>query len=119
MQAAAVSTPMSMVASNTEARQHKLTQAAHEFEAQMMKELLKPLQEMGELGGEDGGLDGGAGAEGALGEFAQEALGQALSRSGGFGIADRLLHTLSASGKTAGNGNAQAHVEGNKAIRGH
>jgi Rod binding domain-containing protein len=35
------------------------------------------------------------GSGGALGEFASEALGQALSERGGFGIADRIVKELS------------------------
>ncbi len=75
-------------------REHRLIHAAHEFEGQMLKELLKPLTASDGLTGEES--DGGAG--GVLGEFASEALGQALSRQGGFGIADRILGELSRSG---------------------
>jgi Rod binding domain-containing protein len=66
----------------------RLVRAAHEFEAQMMKELLRPLTQP-----DEGGSD--TGSEGALSEFAGEALGQSLSRAGGFGMADRILATLS------------------------
>jgi Rod binding domain-containing protein len=61
----------------------------------MMKELLKPLNDSDPLTGGDGS---GAGSSGALGDFASEALGQALSRQGGFGIADSIVHHLSRSG---------------------
>jgi Rod binding domain-containing protein len=74
----------------------RLVKAAHEFEAQMMEELLKPMTASDSLMGGDG--DGDAGSVGALGEFATEALGQALSRAGGFGIADRIVHELSGHG---------------------
>ena len=76
----------------------RLVWAAHEFEGQMMKELLKPLTSNGLLTGASDDPDAGMGAGGALGEFASEALGQALSLRGGFGVADRIIHTLSASG---------------------
>ena len=57
-----------------------------------MKELLKPMTGGDALTGtEDGDSDSGAGSEGALGEFASEALGQALSQRGGFGIADKIV----------------------------
>lgn len=71
----------------------RLREAAHEFEAQMMKELLEPLTlENGPTGAEDGG---GLGSAGALGEFASEALGRALSeQGGGLGIADRIMQSL-------------------------
>jgi Rod binding domain-containing protein len=69
----------------------RLVQAAHEFEAQMMKELLKPLSESTSLIGE--GEEGSS--MDALGTFASEALGNALSQQGGLGIADSILHHFS------------------------
>ena len=81
----------------------RLVRAAHEFEAQMMKELLRPLAQHDEDGY-------GTGSGGALSEFAGEALGQSLSRAGGFGIGNRILASLSRtetncnSGSVAGNG---------------
>jgi Rod binding domain-containing protein len=73
----------------------RLVRAAHEFEAQMMKELLKPLTSDSGLMGDE---DGGAGSSGALGEFAGEALGRALSERGGLGIATSIVHELSRPG---------------------
>ncbi len=75
------------------APQPRLVHAAHEFEAQLMKELLQPLEEGDGLTGEDS--DDSQGSNGALGEFATETLGQALSEQGGLGIADDLVRTLS------------------------
>ncbi len=63
----------------------------------MMKELLKQLSADSTLTGEDGG----DGSNGALGEFASEALGRALSAGGGFGIARRIVHDLSRSGNSS------------------
>ena len=77
----------------------RLVRAAHEFEAQLMKELLQPLTESGSLIGDDEG-DGRGGA-GTLGEFASESLAGALSASGGFGIADRILGEVSHSGNSS------------------
>jgi Rod binding domain-containing protein len=75
--------------------QPRLVKAAHEFEGQMMKELLKPMTAKDAmLGGSD---DSDAGSGGALGEFASEALGRALSDGGGFGIANQIVRDLSAS----------------------
>lgn len=66
----------------------QLVRAAHEFEAQLMKELIRPMTRSDE--------DGDAiGSGRALSEFAGEALGQALSRAGGFGIANRVVASLS------------------------
>jgi len=73
----------------------RLVASAHEFEAQMMKELLAPLSSTGT--GDD---DGDPGSGGALASYSTEALGRALSASGGFGMADRILHSISHSGTT-------------------
>ena len=75
----------------------RLVQAAHEFEAQLMKELLKPMTNDISLDGED--ADPGSG--GPLADFATEALGQALSRQGGLGIAGNILQSLSLNEKNA------------------
>ncbi len=77
----------------------RLVRAAHEFEAQLMKELLRPMTESGSLTGDDDG-DGRGGA-GTLGEFASESLAGALSASGGFGIANRILGEISRSGNSS------------------
>jgi hypothetical protein len=74
----------------------RLVRAAHEFEAQMMKELLKPLTEGDGLTG--GEADSDSGSAGALGGFASEALGMAVSEHGGLGVARSILHSLSHSG---------------------
>ena len=80
--------------------QPRLVRAAHEFEAQMMKELMKPM-----TGG------------GALGEFASEALGRALSEHGGFGIASSIVKDLSHSGNGSGNGQVTGNQHENTVIK--
>ena len=84
----------------------KLVNAAHEFEASMMKELLQPLQhdslfsEAGEASGAD---DDGEGSAGALMSFGSEAMAKALSEQGGFGIATSILkHFHDTASKPAG-----------------
>ena len=84
-------------AANEETRQVPATvsprviSAAHEFEAQMMKELLKPLTDgEGSIGDDDQVLGSGN----ALGEFASETLGRAISDKGGLGIAGRIVQNL-------------------------
>ncbi len=78
---------------------HRLVSAAHEFEGQMLKELLKPMTAGDGLTGSDGGSAGDSGGDtGILGEFASEALGKALSEQGGFGIANRIVGQLSHTG---------------------
>lgn len=91
----------------------RLVQAAHEFEGQMMKELLKPLTSGSELGSEDEEQ----GANGTLGEFASEALGEALSRHGGFGIADRIVKELSHSGNGRDPGKVTRNPLGDTVMR--
>ena len=76
----------------------RLVRAAHEFEGQMMKELLKPMTNGDALTGTDADEDAGAGSGGALGEFASEALGESLSERGGLGIANRIIEELSHTG---------------------
>jgi Rod binding domain-containing protein len=75
--------------------QPRLVQAAHEFEAQLMKELLKPMTSGASVDGDDS--DSGSG--GAIADFATDALGQALSKQGGLGIATNILHHLSQNDK--------------------
>ena len=73
------------------AMESRLTSAAHQFEAMMMKELLTPLSRtsLEDSDGEQTGI---------LGDFAAESLAGALSAQGGLGIADRIVNTLSHSG---------------------
>jgi Rod binding domain-containing protein len=89
--------------------QPRLVKAAHEFEAQMMKELIKPLNKGNSLTGTNDDGDDDSGSGGALGEFASEALGRALSEGGGFGIASSIIKQLSPSG----NQNGEVAVTGN------
>ena len=60
------------------------------------------MMEKGALGGE--GEDSVAGSGGALGEFASEALGRALSEQGGFGLSKQIVRDLSHSGNKSANG---------------
>jgi Rod binding domain-containing protein len=97
MQAAAITTA-TQGSENPTTPQPRLVRAAHEFEAQMMKELMKPMTSSNSLTGEDD--DSGSGS--ALGEYASEALGRALSEQGGFGIANRIVKDLSHTGNQKG-----------------
>ncbi len=88
----------------------KLVRAAHEFEGQMMQQLLKPMMSSSDpLTGDE--EESGSG--GTLGEFATEALGQALSQQGGLGIANEIIKELSHTGTAAGNGNHLGKVTRN------
>ena len=95
--------------------QPRLVRAAHEFEAQMMKELLKPMTAGSSLGGDD--EDSSSGSGGALGEFATEALGRALSEQGGLGIANRILQDVSHSGNRHETGTVTGNLHGNTQMR--
>jgi Rod binding domain-containing protein len=68
----------------------RLKPAAHEFEASLMQELLKPLQHDPLF---DSGTDAESaeGSDNALISFGSEALAKAISDRGGFGIADKIL----------------------------
>lgn len=101
---------------NVASPQPRLVRAAHEFESQMLKELLKPMTGKDALTGEDDRAGGDAGANGALGEFASEALGRALSQNGGFGIANRIVHDLSHSGTQPKNGKVTGIQHNNTVI---
>jgi Rod binding domain-containing protein len=93
----------------TAAAAPRLVRSAHEFEGQIMKELLEPLlAREGESGEDD---DSGAGS--TLSEFGAEALGRGLSQRGGFGIADRIIHDLSHSGKHAHGGKVTGNLHNN------
>jgi Rod binding domain-containing protein len=70
--------------------------AAHEFEAQMMKEIMKPMTSASNsLTGDEDDSDSSSGSGGALGQFASEALARALSDHGGLGIANQIVCELS------------------------
>lgn len=81
---------------NADSKNPKLERSAHEFEASLMAELLKPLEEGDGLTGEES--ENAAGSGGALAGFASESLARAISERGGFGIADRILRQLEPSG---------------------
>lgn len=70
----------------------KLESAAHEFEANLMKEFLKPLED-DSLFADDksGSLDDEQGSAGALMSFGARAMAKAISEQGGLGIATKIL----------------------------
>ena len=84
----------------------RLVHAAHEFEAQMMKELLEPMARTSQSLDLSDSDDNSANA---LGSFATEALGRSLSDHGGLGIADRILKDIAHPGTTSQSGAAPGH----------
>lgn len=73
----------------------RILKASREFEAQMVKELLRPLTAYTVPG--TGDEEQATGSTSVLGDFASEALARAMSDRGGFGIAARIAHELSRS----------------------
>jgi flagellar protein FlgJ len=70
-------------------RQAKLVDAAQQFEATMMQELLKPMQHGqdswgGDVKDEDATFD-------TLSSFGSETMAKAISKGGGFGIARKVV----------------------------
>ena len=72
-----------------ERKQAKLVDAAEQFEATMLQELLKPMQH-GQAGweGEETNEDT---ASDTIGSFGTEAIAKAISKGGGFGIAKQIV----------------------------
>jgi Rod binding domain-containing protein len=97
--------------------QPRLVRAAHEFEAQMMKELLKPMSSGNGLDGEDDDSSSGSGS--ALAEFASDALGRALSEQGGFGIATSIVRQLSPASTKEATTQVTGNMHGNTVIKSH
>lgn len=70
-------------------RRAKLVDAAEQFEATMLQELLKPMQHgQNSWGGEEKSDDS---ASDTISSFATEAVAKAISKGGGFGIAKQLV----------------------------
>jgi len=114
MQAAAIATA-AQGNGNMITPQPRLVKAAYEFEAQMMKELMKPMTGSNSLTGEED--DSGSGS--ALGEFASEAMGRALSEHGGFGVARSIVRELSHAGNQKGTVPVTGNLHRNTVISGH
>jgi Rod binding domain-containing protein len=83
----------------------------------MMQQLLKPLTNGDALTGTDGEDDSDAGSGGALGEFASEALGQALSERGGLGIAKQIIRELSQAGNQHKSGKVTTNLHRGNGMR--
>jgi len=70
-------------------KQAKLVDAAQQFEATMLQELLKPMQHgQDSWGGEE---KGGDSASDTISSFGTEAIAKAISKGGGFGIAKQIV----------------------------
>lgn len=70
----------------------KLTDAAQQFEAMMLQELLKPMRTgQSSWGGEEKSDDSG---EDTMSSFGTEAVAKAISKGGGFGIARQIIRQV-------------------------
>jgi flagellar protein FlgJ len=70
-------------------KQAKLVDAAQQFEATMLQELLKPMQHGQDgWGGEEKSDDS---ASDTISSFGTEAIAKAISKGGGFGIAKQIV----------------------------
>ncbi len=70
-------------------KQAKLVDAAQQFEATMLQELLKPLQHgQNSWGGDEKGDDS---STDSISSFGTEAVAKAISKGGGFGIAKQIV----------------------------
>ena len=74
----------------------KLTNAAEQFEAMLLQEILKPMRsEKGDWIGEEQA----DGATDTINSFGCEAVAKAISRNGGLGIARQVVKQVSAEGQ--------------------
>ena len=80
-------------ASDLAAQQHaKLVDAAQQFEAIFLGELLKPMQSKeGSWGGEE---TGGDGSNETLATYGAESVAKAISKAGGMGIARQVIQKV-------------------------
>lgn len=69
-------------------KQAKLVDAAQQFEATMLQELLKPMQHGQDSWGEEKSDDS---ASDTISSFGTEAIAKAISKGGGFGIAKQIV----------------------------
>ena len=71
-------------------KQAKLTDAAQQFEAMMLQEMLKPMRGGQDSWGGDDKRDGDSASD-TIKNFGTEAFAKAISKGGGFGIAKQVI----------------------------
>ena len=94
-------TPGAAQGTTAATRDHaKLVEAAQQFEAMLLQQMLKPFQQTEAMNGgqEDG--DGGGSAS-TLSSFGTEAVAKAISRGGGLGIARQIVQKVTAQKENA------------------
>ena len=85
----------------------RLAPAAHEFEASLMQELLKPM-EHDPLFSSGGGLMSGDAGAGTWSSLGAQSLAKAISDAGGLGIATKMISEVEAEAKATQAGKTQA-----------
>jgi flagellar protein FlgJ len=77
-------------------KQAKLVDGAHQFEAMLLNEMLKPLK-FGEAESSDLSADETqGGASDTIRGYATEAIGKAIANKGGFGLAKQIISQVTA-----------------------
>ena len=89
-------------------RTAKLTDGAHQFEAMMLQQMLKPLK-FGDAPGD--GEDEEGGASGTLQSYGTEALAKAIASQGGFGIARKIIQQVTAEDAAKRSSRGETKVE--------
>jgi Rod binding domain-containing protein len=72
----------------------KLTTAAQQFEGMLLQEMLKPMREHGFCQGDEDDKQEGSGFGDTLSSYGTEAMATAISKSGGLGIAKRVIEQV-------------------------
>ncbi|MGC8549978.1 MAG: hypothetical protein ACP5M4_09785 [Acidobacteriaceae bacterium] len=84
----------------------RLAPAAHEFEASLMQELLKPMERdplfSGSSGGDGSGLMGGDAGAGSWSSLGEQSLARAISDAGGLGIATKMISEVEVEARADG-----------------
>ncbi len=84
-------------AGTTDAQQQaKLVKGAHEFEAMLLNEFLKPLKFGHAESTEEGADETGGGQSDTICGFATEAMSKAIADHGGFGLAKQIVRQVTA-----------------------
>ncbi len=81
-------------AAASRARSARLADSAHQFEAMMLQEILKPLNFSASPGSDEDSESSGAGS--TIQGYGTEALAKAVSDGGGFGIAQHIIQQVAA-----------------------
>jgi Rod binding domain-containing protein len=92
----------------------KLTDAAQQFEGMLLQEMLKPMKEHGFCQEENEDKDEGSGFADTLSSFGTEAVATAIAKSGGLGIAKRVVSQVE--GEKASHQTGVAHQVGSEAM---